>query len=351
MKKFLSLMCVLALLVGMLAVGAVSASAAQDGQTALSVKSGDQVSYVLALGGVKDGVIGCDFSVYYDSSVFEVESVADFSNSTNRSDWRATINPNLDGEIRGNWSILDGVDFSDRRNFITANFKAKSAGTGHISYFIRYMFDESAFDDVQSKRQISTYSFTCDVKVNGEAVIENAAPELNIDEPQSSGNFINSRTGDSRDADPNDPDTIADEKPNGGSSNNNNNNNGNADNDAEIIDVTDADGKVIGTEVKNKSKNGSSSTDAADNKPGEKQGSVEVATDAQGNIIATSGSGDNPSADAGQQGGSSAALWIIIALILAAAAACCGYFVVKRRKSPDAAAEPADSSDPDDPNE
>lgn len=349
MKKFLSLICALALVVGMLTIGAVSAGATAA-QTAVDVKAGDEVSYALSLGGVKDDVIGCDFSVYYDPNVFEVESVADFSNSTNKSDWRATINPNLSGEVRGNWSILSGVDFSDKRNFVTVNLKAKTGGTGHISYFVRYMYDESVFDDVQTKPQINDYVFTCDVSVNGQTVAENAQPELNVEEPQSSGNFVNSKSGDSKDADPNDPDTVADNKTSGGSGSNTADNNSNDNNEQlEVVEVTDADGNVVATEARQgaTAKDNTQSTTGGNN-PGQKSGSVEAATDAEGNTIAAADTDTDGDTPAESKGGTSSALWIIIIVILVAACAAVAYFLIKKRKAPAAAGADPDDADNND---
>lgn len=224
MKKVLSMICVLALLVCMAAVGTVSSSAAvTEAKTVVNVKAGNEVSYVLKLGDVPEKIIGFDFSVYYDPDVFTLSSVADFTNSTDENYWSVLINYDLNGEIRGNWTHLNGIDFSSTENFCTVNLKAKKDASTHITYYIRYMYDNHVFDSADQP-QISQYTFTCDVKVNGSAVLEDAQPELNIVTPQEDvGTFTNSVTGKSADADP----TLVDRIPSAYDNNNGNSGSGN----------------------------------------------------------------------------------------------------------------------------
>ena len=190
MKKFLSLFCVLALLA---AFAVIPASAAEAAQTIVDVVPGDEVSYQLVLSDVDEKVVGCDFSVYYDDATLDVTSVADFTNSTNEDDWRALINPDMDGEVIGNWSILRGVDFSDGGNIVTVNFKAKQSASTHISYYVRYLYPDSL-------EEFTKYTFTCNVTKNGSTVLENAKPELGVNTNSDPGQFVNSVDGDSANA-------------------------------------------------------------------------------------------------------------------------------------------------------
>ena len=327
----------------MLAVSAVGTSAVEAAKTEIEVSSGDEVNYILTLGSVPKPVIGCDFSVYYDSSLFEVTSVADFTGSTNESDWEAMINPALDGEVRGNWSILKGVKFDEARTMLTVNFKAKSSGKGHLSYFIRYLYDDSIFDSTD-KPQITEYKFTCDVKKNGELVVDKAAPELNVEESQNTGNFVNSVTGDSADADPEIPKTVA--KPesissnsggsggsNGGNSgannnaagsgNNNNNNNANSGgNSGSGNGAADNDSSA----KNNGADNGTTAAPNAAAPMGtDAQGNYVTATDAQGNITATSDTAPV------QSSGNSFIIWIIIGLLVVAGGGAAIFLGMKKK--------------------
>lgn len=192
MKRFLS---VLLALVVLMSFAAISVSAAKNAETTVSVNKGDEVIYTLKLT-VPEKVVGCDFSVYYDSSALQVKEVADFTGSYNEDDWRAVINPDIKDEVIGNWSILNGVKFTDNNPVVSVKFKAMKATQTHISYYVRYLYPESL-------EMFTDYKFTCDVTVNGKEVVDDAAPELNVDVKQPHGQFVNSVTGDSKDADVN----------------------------------------------------------------------------------------------------------------------------------------------------
>lgn len=317
MKKILAFLCVLMLTVGILALGAVGASAAEAAQTIVDLEKGDSVSYALTLSDVPDRVVGCDFSVYYDSSAFTLNSVADYNDNTDDSEWVATINPDLDGEVRGNWSVLNGVDFSNSRNIVTLNLTAKNNTSAHLSYYVRYMYDNSVFESAD-KPQISNYTFTCTVKVNGEVVLDKAQPELNVDRAQTSGSFVNSVTGKSADADVNIPagrSGSSGNKASGGTS-------------AGANGATSATSATTVNEPASKNGSVSAATNA--------DGDIEV-TDADGNVIATR--------DSASSGSGSTVLWIIIAVIIVAAGACIVYYVTKKKGA--AAKAEADGTDTD----
>ena len=325
MKKILSVLCVAALLIGMLAVSMVSAGAVDSAKTAIDVKKGDEVTYSLHLSGVAKPVIGCDFSFYYDPEIFEVDSITDFNESTDRADWIATINPDLDGEVRGNWSILKGIDFSKERNFITIHYKAKKdAKEGHLSYFIRYMYDDTIFDSTD-KPQITEYKFTCTVLQNGNPVIEKAQPELNVEETQKSGLFVNSVTGDSKDADPDIPNTVAKKSTGNTGANNNGGSNVSSGNVGSGSGQGNNNSKVDSTTIETKVVELGTTA----------EGYYVAATDADGNVTATSD--EKPiitvatATKDGGSGGPSPVLWVIIALIVLAGGGAAAFFFLKKK--------------------
>lgn len=369
MKKLLSLFCVLAVTVGILAVGVVSA-AADAPTTAVDVKSGDKVTYKLSLSDVPERIVGCDFSVYYDRDAFNLESVADFNDSTNDEDWQATINPDLTGEVRGNWSILKGVDFSKKRNIVTLNLTAKKDAKAHISYFVRYMYDDSVFDS-DDRPQIDQYQFTCDVTKNGSAVVTDAEPELNVEEEQPNGLFENSRTGKSANKDKaltgdsiKENGGAADNGGNNGSNNSggnsgsNNSNKSNANNNSGNSG-SNKSGNQTATQAKKDAAITDKSGNKADTKAPEQQkgtgvnapgtASTEnkentVQTDATGKII-KSDSGNSTKAEK-KDNNSSGLMWIIIAAVVLIAGGSIAYVVIKGKKAPaDAKGEkPADTA-------
>ena len=207
MKKFISLLCALTVLIGMMAVAVVSASAAEPAQTMVDVKKGDKVSYVLQLADVPEGIVCYDVMFRFDSDVLKLDSLADFSNSTDEDDWGGNgagiINTEtgVDGQILANWytGSTRGLDFSSKRNFFTLNFTAKASGTAHISYHVTDMAGNSYFEN-PDKPVISQYTFTCSVTVNGKSVLNNAQPELAEVQSNEIGSFTNSVTGKSADA-------------------------------------------------------------------------------------------------------------------------------------------------------
>ncbi len=174
----------------LLSFTALSVCAADAAQTAVTVDKGDEVVYSLNLT-VPEKVVGCDFSIYYDSSQLKVKEVADFTGNFNAENHQALINSNLNNEVRGNWSILSGIRF-DNNSVCSVKFEAIKDTDAHVSYYVRYLYPESL-------EQFTEYTFTCDVDVNSKTVINDAAPELNVDEEQSDGLFVNSVTGDSDD--------------------------------------------------------------------------------------------------------------------------------------------------------
>jgi len=349
MKKFLSILCVLTLVIGVLAVSAVSVGAVESAQTSVDVAEGDEVVYSLHLEGVAKPIIGCDFSFYYDPEMFEVESISDFNESTENADWLATINPTLEGEVRGNWSILNGIDFSSERNFITITYKAKKAGSGHLSYYIRYMYDETIFDDYDAKPQITDYKFTCTVKVNGEPVIEKGEPELNVEETQSSGLFVNSVTGDSKDADPDIPNTVVTKTDTSGSGNNGNNANNAANNNANNGANNNAAANNNANNANNKSNNSNKTVETKVAELGTTaDGYYITATDAAGNVAATSDEAPVTVVETtgtNDKGGSSPAIWIIIGLVVLAGGGAAVYFFTKKKTPAADAQGAADTSE------
>lgn len=336
MKKCISLLCVLALVIGAVAFTAVSASAEdfEKGSTAVDVKTGDEVTYALYLDKVEQPIIGSDFSVYYDPSVFELESVADYNNSTKESEWEAVINTKLDGQVKGVWSILKGVDFSSKRNFITLNLKAVAeADNTHITYRVRYLYDNDVFNS-EDYPQISTYEFTCDVKVNGEEVLKDAAPELNVDEPDENGKFVNSLDGKGEHADEDLPGVVdkAKEKKSG--------NSGNSADGAQVLDGGNSGGGTGGSSSK---KDGDSEAAAAPLAT-TAEGYYITATDADGKVAATSDQAPVTATGSGQSKGGSPILWIIIALVVIAGGGAAVYFFMKKPKTSNSTAPEAAST-------
>ena len=358
MKKLISLLCVLTMVIGIIAVSAVSTSAAVDSaKTQIEVKNGQDVTYRLKLSEVESKVVGTDFSVYYDSSVLEPVSVLDF-NDNDEENWNGNwlANYKKDGEVLCNFSVVRGVAFKEPRSVITINFKAKANATTDITYFVRYLYDYRPFTEEamknKSQPQITEFKYTCDVTVDGDPIIEDAQPELNVDVPQDKGSFINSVTGDSKDTDVDLPGVS-----------------GNKDRAATAYEAAKSmgynaeeeefilyDGKAPEDDAADNgsaqsananqsggsdSGNGSAAanqtaTTAATSAPAATtaEGYYVKATDAQGNVTATSDEAPVVTTGANHHmGGASPVIWIIIALVVLAGGGAGVYFYMKKKKA------------------
>ncbi len=216
MKRILAILMSL-LIIASLAV--LPASAANSAQTKVTAKKGDEVIYSLNLT-VPEKVVGCDLSIYYDSTQLKPVATADFTGSFDPEKRQAIINDDLYNEAICVFSILSGIDFRKERSIMSIKFEAKKDLTdAHISYYCRFLYPEN-------RQQFKDYKFTCDVKVNGKNVIDSKAPELNVKDEQSQGYFVNSVTGDGKDANVNMAE-VKTEGSNGGAMSENNNNNNN----------------------------------------------------------------------------------------------------------------------------
>ena len=204
----------------------------------------------------------------------------------------------------------------------------------------------------KSQPQITEFKYTCDVTVDGDPIIEDAQPELNVDVPQDKGSFINSVTGDSKDTDVDLPGVS-----------------GNKDRAATAYEAAKSmgynaeeeefilyDGKAPEDDAADNgsaqsananqsggsdSGNGSAAanqtaTTAATSAPAATtaEGYYVKATDAQGNVTATSDEAPVVTTGANNnKGGSSPVIWIIIALVVLAGGGAGVYFYMKKKKA------------------
>ena len=190
MKRSLAI--VMALLI-LMSLAVLPASAAKSAETKVTAKKGDEVIYSLNLT-VPEEVVGCDLSIYYDSDLFKPIASADFTGSFDEKKHQAMMNHNLKDEAICVFSILSGIDFTEEKSIFSVKLQAKKdVKDAHLTYYVRYLYPDSLV-------QFKDYKLTCTVSVNGKEVISEKAPELNIKDKQSQGEFVNSVTGDGKDA-------------------------------------------------------------------------------------------------------------------------------------------------------
>ena len=307
---------------------AISADAADPAKTSVSVNKGDEVVYALKLTTPKK-VVGCDFSIYFDSSKLKVKEVADFTGNFDSEQWQAVINPNLKDQVIGNWSILSGVSF-DNRAMCTIKFEATAKCDTNISYYVRYMYPENM-------EQFTDYTFKCDVTVNKNKVVNDKAPELNTEIQQSQGKFINSVTGDGKDADVNmaKPKTNNSNKSNGGELNEDNVDNKTTTKTDKNTDKSDdkSDSKSSKTEKADDKKSDKKTESTKATKADEKKDDDETSVAEQKDISVAAT--DNADANTDDVSGSiftSIWFWILVALV-AVGGGFAGFYFVKKKKT------------------
>lgn len=189
MKRIIAIMMVLVTLTALFVIPA--SAAVTPAETKVSAKKGDIIEYTLNLT-VAEKLVGTDFSVYFDSSELKIVEYGDF-NGYDVEKHVATMNPNLKDEFIFVWTNISGQRM-DGNALVQLKFEAqKDLTDAHISYYIRYLYPESMI-------QFTDYKITCTVKVNGTVVADKAAPELEVDKEQNQGYFVNSVTGNGKDA-------------------------------------------------------------------------------------------------------------------------------------------------------
>lgn len=367
MKKWVSLLCVCMMILGTITASVVSASAEdiEKGETAFNVKKGDEVSYVFKLDKASEPVVGTDFSIYYDSSVFELESVADYNDNTNPDEWIAVINPDLDGQVRGVWSILKGVDFSSMRNFITLNLKAKdNADDTHITYRVRFLYGNKAFDSQDPKPYLENFEFYHDLIINGEKVEENKAPEWNDSEDPENGKMPGGLPDGKSDHADSELSGVFDksknktnnaQQQNAGGNVGANNSAANGANAANGSGSGNGAGGSNGTGGNAAGGNAAGGNGSGNNNADPKttsaappattaEGYYVLATDADGNVTATSDQAPAMATTGNNNKGGSPVLWIIIALVVLAGGGAAVYFYMKKKPAANAAAPDAQAA-------
>ena len=176
MKKFLRVSLISIIAVIILSLSLLTAFA--DGTATVNgkeAKVGDTVTYTLYIADSTQNIVGIDARFFFDQEALELVSV----NTDNLGD-STVVNDNMnnDGMILMNNAYIaggKGLACKDKVSLATLTFKVIKAIPTTISYYIPYIYD---FDMVN----IYNYTFTYELTVEGETVIENVPPVLAGDE-------------------------------------------------------------------------------------------------------------------------------------------------------------------------
>lgn len=168
MKKFFRI-AFMAVLVATMLLGAVTTAFAADNATVNGKQAavGSEVTYSFSVTAAKQDVVGLHLELYFDAAVLELSDVKteNFAGAIINKDKNKT------GRVIFVASDINGVDCKEETEVLTATFKVVSAGTTDITYYVPYFYD---FDNVP----IYDYTFTSDLSVAGEVVIDGETPVL-----------------------------------------------------------------------------------------------------------------------------------------------------------------------------
>lgn len=162
-----------------------------------SVKTGSSVEYTLSIADSEQKITGAHIEFFFDPQVLQLKSVntdnipGSSLNENSNDNGRVTV---VNGFINGG----SGVECREKTDLVTLTFDVIKDGDAQIEYYIPYIYD---YDMVN----ISNYTFTQKLSIDGEVVKDNVAPVLAGDETLGKykdfdkGDFDNNSDGKARD--------------------------------------------------------------------------------------------------------------------------------------------------------
>ncbi len=168
MKRFLKISVITLLGVLILSLSMLTAFATVNGKDA---KVGDTITYTLYIADSTQNIVGIDARFFFDQETLELVSV-----ETDNLGDSTVVNDNInnDGVIYMNNAYIKGgkgLACKDKVALATLTFKVLEDTPTDITYYIPYIYD---FEMVN----IYNYTFTYELTVEGETVIENEPPVL-----------------------------------------------------------------------------------------------------------------------------------------------------------------------------
>lgn len=149
----------------------------------VSVKVGDRVGYKLYLANCESPIIGFQMYLFYKSNNLKiVDGSMSFSEFGN-----VIYNTKVDDIIPMSWTELEGVNFAEKKEFLSVEFDVVKGGESEISQIVSELYG----DDMTS---FKNYTFTYDLLVNGTKIAENKKIIVNSDKGNLSkyqGGFLN----------------------------------------------------------------------------------------------------------------------------------------------------------------
>ncbi|MBQ2943079.1 MAG: hypothetical protein IJD93_00030 [Ruminococcus sp.] len=193
MKKFSKIILPLMLTVVLVCLSMVNTFAAEvltvNGKEAAV---GSEVTYTFSIGAAQQRICGIHMVIFFDQDLLSLKEV-----NTDNLGGGTIVNDNKgnNGRIIVTNSFVNGtsgLDCKESKDIVTVTFEVIKEGTTDITYYMPYLYD---IDSVN----IYDYTFTCDLAVDGQAVIEDVAPPLEdvaqLQDFGDAGDFENNEAG------------------------------------------------------------------------------------------------------------------------------------------------------------
>ncbi len=171
--KTISAVLMMALLVALTIIPSFAAkdTLVVNSQDKLNIKKGDVVTYELDLGDCKEGVVGLQANLFYDSQYLKyVDDSLEFPSFE-----VVVSNPYLENRIHFNRTdVINKADFSKSKPFVKASFEVLKGGETEITYFISELYGEDM-------TYLKDFTFTYKLYVNDKRVLKDETPVLEQD--------------------------------------------------------------------------------------------------------------------------------------------------------------------------
>ena len=194
MKKGLKISFAVLMTALILAMSGVSAFAAKGNlviNDKIKANQGDRITYTLKLGDCTEKLEGLQMYVFFDKTYLSVDpDSVEFPSLSG-----VVNNAAYSDGIAFNWtSATSPVDFSKTKKLMTADFRVKRPGNTKITYFITEMY----YGKGSEMPNLTSYTLTSDISLNGKKLVKNEAPILSTSSELNNkyqGSFINYADG------------------------------------------------------------------------------------------------------------------------------------------------------------
>lgn len=186
MKKIVGLLSLTCLLFSVVSVSGIAANAESETlviNKSAEAKLGDTVKYILYLADCNEDIEGFEMNMNFDPDYLEIADDSPEFGSTDN-----VIKNVVKGEIFMNWTnVFNKLDFSSKKEFLTAEFKVLKTGETEISQFVKEMYGEDM-------TYLKKFTWTYEIKINDSTVVSGQPPIITSDADlvqQYQGAYIN----------------------------------------------------------------------------------------------------------------------------------------------------------------